>query len=160
MFIAKQRSNHYRRQCKLDANSRTISQSWPTLRSYHENITLILFLYLCFKVGMREEWKVAFPTHRLKGCSFHFNQVFINDDGITCDLHHLESSNRFHSNSIQNRLCSGKCRTRARHNCTVRHLCLERHLGELYGWRLAFSLPFVPLERLIFRLCDDIFLTT
>ena len=110
-------------------NSRTISQSWPTLRSYHENITLILFLYLCFKVGMREEWKVAFPTHRLKGCSFHFNQVFINDDGITCGLHHLESSNRFH------RLCSGKCRTRARHNCTVRNLCLELEVNFLTNSR-------------------------
>ena len=39
---------------------------------WRDNLTVMMD----FEVAMRQEWDIAHPTHTLKGCTFHFSQVY------------------------------------------------------------------------------------
>ena len=80
---------------------------------------------------MREEWRSVFPTHRMKGCSFHFNKVNLLKNVTNC---------KYQDQALLKRVCDdGKLTLYNSPSLTG-----KAFKGIIW---MGFSLPFVPIAR-------------
>ena len=109
---------------------------WFSKKFSHDRI---FCKYWYTQVAMREEWRSVFPTHRMKGCSFHFNKVNLLKNVTNC---------KYQDQALLKRVCDdGKLTlynsplwlerpSKASSGWDFRFL-LSRLLGELNFWKFA-----------------------